>query len=346
MGSENMQKIKGYGAGERAVIGRLKRQGGSFSSIGDILLCDGVLSARDISLMSDEIVGVVAVGERADAVAFAAMAQGISALFVSQEDADRLSEGERAVIYPERDTLFIAPKIEIVDDLSSRMRAEMASAPNESARLFDCREFSSGKVGMKAIVADNVSQDEEGAFAVYKQAAEECALERLVILIDTADLDGIESIRTQMRGAIRAAVYTKLVLVISARSMKEYEHISQLVKGLSKELKDAGGEIPERISQGVWIRDAKGAVCVEEYSRAAELAAVDIDALLEGSCEEEQECVLEGYLSVVSDKMSWRVRDVVLLGRKQTLEKCAQVISREAGEGKRCYFLMEMENIK
>ncbi len=339
-----MRKIKGYGVGERAVIGRLKRLGGTEASFGQILLCDNALCASEISALPDDVVGVVAVGERTDAATLAVRARGISALFISQEDAEGLAEGERAVIYPERDTLFIAPRLEIVDDLSIRMRAEIDGEP--SYQGYDCREVFSGKVGMLAIVADKSLRDEESAFAIYKRAAEECELKKLMILFDAESFEESDKLRANIKGIIRAAVYTKVIVAIASRSIAEYERISQLVKGTVKELLGIGCEIPDGISVGVWINDAREVVCIEEYSRAADLVAVDVASLLGGVCEGEREAVLDGYLRVLMDKMSWRVRDVAIIGEKKMQERIAQGISNADADQKRSYFLMESKNIK
>lgn len=341
-----MRKIKGYGVGKRAVIGRLKRLDSGTSLFGDIVLYGRGLDASDIFSLPDDISGIVAVGESADAVTVALKARGVSAVFISQEDADGIAEGERAVIYPERDTVFIAPKIEIVDDFSTRMRAEIEEEPKEREQLFDCRELFSGKVGMKAIFADKVARCEEHALEIYKNAAEACELKKLVIFFSVSDFESADNMRAHIKGMIRAAVYTNLVLAVSVRNINEYEKITSLIKGVSSELRESGAEIPEGISCGVVINNASKAVCTEKYSCAADIVAIDSEALLCGVCDEERSRVLGGYLEVILERMSGKVHDVVLLGDKQLLEKCLQRIAAVRAQAQRSYFLMENKNIK
>ena len=150
-----MLKKKGHGVGERAVIGRFRRLGGT-ATFGEILLYDRGIDTSEIFSLSEDISAIVAVGKVTDAAAVAIKARGMSAVFISEEDADAICEGERAVIYPERDTIFIAPKIEIVDDFSTRMRSEIEQEPKGRERFCACRELFSGKIGMWAYGASRV----------------------------------------------------------------------------------------------------------------------------------------------------------------------------------------------
>ena len=341
MGSDGMRKIKGCGIGERAVIGRLKRLGGRVASFGEIVFCEREINGSDISSLPEEISGIVAVGTRTDAAAVELRSRGISAVFISQEDAESLVDGERAVIYPERDTLFIAPKIEIVDDFSTRIKAEISSESKGLERLLDCRELFSGKVLMRALIADQEMVGDDTVFVFYKNAAQACELQKLVVLLDISRFDNIERLRAHLKGMIRAAVYTKLVLAMSVRSIIEYERISRMIRGIINELRDEGSESPVGISCGIWVNNAKEVVCIEEYSRAAELVAIDSESLLSGVCEEERERVLDGYLRVIKERLPWRSRDVVLMGDKQMLEKSVQGIPSDDSELQRMYFLMD-----
>lgn len=343
--SDGMRKIKGYGVGERAVIGRLRRLGGKHSCFGEIAVYDRTVDVADILALPDDISGILVIGERTDTVGVAVKARGISAVFISREDADGLADGERAVIYPERDTVFIAPKIEIVDDFSTRMRAEIEEDPKEKVRLWDCREHFSGKIGMMAMLADKDVLGEEHAFERYKIAAEECELKKLLILFDTSCFD-TEIFRSHIKGIIRAAIYTKIALAVSVKSIDEYEKIISLIKGVCCTLRKSGCEIPEDICCGVVINNASVAVCTEEYSRAADVVVIDSKELLCGVCSEERELAFCGYLDVIFERMSGHVRDVVILGDKQLLEKCMQRICTAYTEPTRSYFLMENKNIK
>ena len=339
-----MRKIKGYGVGERAVIGRLRRLDSKCSGVGEIALCDRILDASDIFSLSDDISGIVVIGERTDAVGVAVKAKGISAVFISQEDADGVCEGERAVIYPERDTVFIAPKIEIVDDFSTRIRAEIEESKDKE-RLWDCRELFSGKVGMRVMLADKDVRSEEQAFEKYKNAAEECELKKLLIIFDVSCFDaGI--FRSHIKGIIRAAVYTKIALAVSVKSIDEYEKIISLIKGASCLLHESGYEIPEDICCGVMIKNASEAVCAKEYSRAADVLVINGEGLLCGVCDEERALAFCGYLEVIFERMSGHVRDVVIMGDKQLLEKCVQRSCSLYTGHTRSYFLMENKNIK
>jgi len=340
-----MRKIKGYGVGDRAVIGKLRRLDSGVSFARDIVLCDREVDASDIFSLPEDVCGLVAVGERTDAAAVAVRAKGMSAVFISEEDAEGISEGERAVIYPERDTVFIAPKIEIVDDFSTRMRAELGEIPEERVQLLDCRELFSGKVGMRAMLADATVRGEEGAFEVYKQAAEACELQGLVILLSTSELDG-DSLRAHLSGAIRAGVYTKLILAVSVRGICEYERVMRLIKSIVGELRETNAEIPEHIACGVVINKASEAVCAEEYSRAADIVVIECTSLLGGVCEAERASTLCGYIDVIFERMSGSVGDVVLSGDKELLKKCLERELTLRREPKRSYFLLESENIK
>ena len=344
MGSDSMRKIKGYGVGERAVIGKLKKLDGG-ASHGEIALCERELDAADSSALPDDISGVVAVGEPTDTVAVALRMAGISAVFVDYETAQSLCDGERAVMYPERNTLFIAPKIEIVEDFYTRFRKEMESEPWE-ARCVDCRELASGKVSKRVLVAETENISEEAAFEVYKKAAEECELNTLVLLFDVARFRCIEHFRSAIKGGIRAAVYTKIVFAVSVNGILECERAHQLIKGALKELGECGGEVPGDVSFGVLIKDAREVVCIDEYSRAAELILIDSTALVGGVSEADRERVLAGYLRVIGERASGSVRDIVFVGDKQLIEKCGQGILRSRIDSERAYFLAYAENIK
>lgn len=346
MSVESMRKIKGHGVGERAVIGRLKRLGGRAASSGEIVFCDGGVGADEISSLSDEVSGVVVAGAHTEGAAVAVRARGLSAVFIDAEDAAWLTEGERAVIYPERDMLFLAPRLEIVDDFSTRMRAEIENEPCYSQPLIECRELFSGKVGMLAISGHTLMRGEEAAFETYKRAAEECELRRLLILLNHNEINAAEQLRTEIRAVIRAAVYTKITLAVSVRSILEYERVCASVRGISKELREAGGEIPDGVSVGVIIRDAREVVCIEEYSRAADIILLDAERLVGDVCDGERTLALEGYLRVMMGRMSFRVRDVVIMGDNASLEACSQILQRENGAPERSYFLMDHKNIK
>lgn len=344
MGSDSMRKIKGYGIGERAVIGKLKKLGGSRSH-GEIVICERELDAADISALPDDISGVVAVGEPTDAVAVALRAAGISALFIDYEMAQGLCGGERAVMYPERNTLFIAPKIEIVEDFYTRFRKEMESEPREG-RCIDCRELTSGKVAKRVLVAETDNIGEEAAFEFYKKAAEECELNTLVLIFDVSRFKDTECLRKAIKGSIRAAIYTKIVFAVSVNGILECERVYQLIKGTLKELGERGGEIPEDVSFGVLIKDASEVVCIEEYSRAAELILIDSTALVCGASESDRDRVLAGYLRVIEERASGSVRDIIFIGDKQLVEKCAQGILRGRVESERSYFWTDAKNMK
>ena len=344
MSSESMRKIKGYGVGERAVIGKLKRLGG-VRSYGDIMLYERDLNVEDVFEFSDDISGVVAVGEPSDSVSVALRAVGISAVFISHEDAQHLCGGERAVMYPDRNTLFIAPKIEIVEDFYTRLLKEADSDLKEN-RGVDCRELYSGKVGMRLLTAYTDPLGEEAAFEIYKSVAEECELKKLVLIFDAPQFGDIEQLRAAIKGGIRAAVYTKLIFAVSVNSFFEYERVLQLIKWASKELKDAGSEIPDTISIGVVIKDAKEVVCIEEYSRAAELVLIDSIALVGEVGEDDRERVFDGYLRVIEERMSGSVKDIVFVGEKRLIEKCAHGISMGHTYSERACFFADVKNIK
>ena len=340
-----MRKIKGHGVGERAVIGRFRRLGGT-ATFGEILLYDRGIDTSEIFSLSEDISAIVAVGKVTDAAAVAIKARGMSAVFISEEDADAICEGERAVIYPERDTIFIAPKIEIVDDFSTRMRSEIDQEPKGRERFCACRELFSGKIGMWAMAADANVRGEDAAYRLYKKAAEDSELERLIILLDVSDFIVGEALRAHIKGVIRAAIYTKLTLAVSVRSINEYEKITGHIKGVANELRESGIEVPDGISCGVVINNASVAVCAEEYTRASDIVVIDSEGLLCGVSEEERGGVLCGYLDVVFGRLSGHVSDVVIMGDKQLIEKCLQRISAVHTDLKRLYFLMENKNIK
>ena len=347
MGFDNMRKIKGYGVGERAVIGRLKRiaeTGGE--SFGEIVFSKDSISAFEILSLPEEVFGIVGVLEKSVEAIDAARERGISAVFISQQDAELLSDGERAVIYPERNTLFIAPGIDIVDDFSSRIRREIKNVSDRSYRLVECRELFSGKAIMLALWMGEDMCGEEYAFSLFKEAAQGCELLKLVIIIEKIDFDSIDGLRDNIRGAIRSAVYTKIVLIVSVGSIKEYEQFLRLLKLSLKELREEGGEIPEDISCGILIKETKEAVCIEGYSSAADMVVLDIESLLVGVCEEERGRVLEGYLNVICERISGRVKDVLVIGDKTSLEKCSEKILKLGLDNKMTYFMVENKNIK
>lgn len=341
-----MRKIKGYGVGDRAVIGRLKRLGGVSVSASEIALCDRVTEASDIFALPDDVSGLVAVGECTDSLCVAVRARGISAVFVSQEDADAMKDGERVVIYPERDTVFIAPKIEIVDDFSTRMKAAIVDEERELDRLLDCRELFSGKVGAKIMKADATVCGEERAFEMYKSAAKACELQKLVIILHLADFGGVDALRAHLRGMIRAAVYTKLVIAVSAQRIREYERAVGIIKCISGELRELGAEIPEIISCGTVIESTAAAVCAKEYSSASDVAVIECERLLAQVDDEESPLVLSEYLDVIFERLSGSVREIALLGDKTLIEKCSRRISAALSGQQRSYFLIENKNIK
>lgn len=341
-----MRKIKGYGVGDRAVIGRLKRLGGVSVSACEIALFDRVTEASDIFALPDDVSGMVAVGECTDSLCVAVRARGISAVFISQEDADAMKDGERVVIYPERDTVFIAPKIEIVDDFSTRMRAEIEDDETGRDRLLDCRELFSGKVGAMIMKADATVSGEERAFEMYKSAAKACELQKLVIILPIADFGSADALHTHLRGMIRAAVYTKLVVAVLAQRIREYERAVGIIKCISGELRELGVEIPESISCGTVIESAAAAVCAKEYSSAADVAVIECERLLTQVSGEERALVLSEYLDVIFGRISGSVREIALVGDKTLIEKCSRRISATLSGQQRSYFLIENKNIK
>lgn len=341
-----MRKIKGYGVGDRAVIGRLKKPGGVSIATGEIALCDREIDASDIFALPDDISGLVAVGERTESLAVAVRARGISAVFVSQDDVDIMRDGERAVIYPERDTVFIAPKIEIVDDISTRIKAEVGDAPVEEMRLFECRELFSGKVGVKIAHADKSAIGEARVFEIYKNAANECELQKLVIILHTADFESADALRAHIKGMIRAAVYTKLVIAVSAVTIGEYERVIEIVRGVSGELREMGFEIPKMISCGAVINSASAAVCAKEYSHTSDLAVIECESLLHDVCDEERALVLSAYLEVILGHIAGGVREVIFVGGRQLIEKCSRRISAAESDRERSYFWTDYKNTK
>ncbi|MBO7249676.1 MAG: hypothetical protein J6V42_00180 [Clostridia bacterium] len=340
-----MQKIKGFGIGERAVIGKLRKARADAESLGGgILFFNDGIEASDILSLGEDTVGIVIVGEQNEDIVERIRARNISAIFIDERERELLSDGERAVLYPDRNTLFIAPQIEIVDDFSTRIRSETELEKAKGA--VECREYFLGKAGAFLLLASEDTLCEEDAFRIYSEAAQECGFLPLIILMNVSIFKSYDVLTENLRAIIRATVYTRIIPTFGVSSVEEYEKMKSMLKGCARELSLEGREVPQSISCGILINSPHEAVCIDSYSSITELLAIDVDALTSDLSKEERERATESYLGVIEDKMSKGVLKVIYIGDKRSLEKCAKRMLGDSRDEKRSYFIIDSDNIK
>ncbi len=345
MSPESMRKIKGLGIGERAVIGKLKKvRADEVIFGGGILFFERRIEASDIASLPEDAIGLIVIGENDPAVAESIRARNISAIFIGEEQREMLRDGERAVLYPDRNTLFIAPQIEIVDDFSMRINSE--EKWEKTKRALGCREYFSDKVGVFLIVASEEIICEEDAFRIYSDAAQECGFLPLIILIDLSFLKSDETLSENLRAIIRATVYTKIIPAFGVSSLEEFESMKNRVKSCARELSLEGREVPQNITCGVIIKSPHEVVCIDSYSSVTDFVVIDLEGITADIKGDEIERAREGYLGIIQEKMSRGALSVIFIGDRRSLEICAERLLRGGKEEKRSYFMIESGDIK
>ena len=297
-------------------------------AVGEYLQDDGIVIALSrerldgtdiLSIVRAEISGLVCVGDKDCLARSIADLLKLPALFVSEEDADKLICGERAILSPESSSLTVAPDIEAVDKFLSLIKDDSPDEPSGSFfgeviyRVLDLKMQQS--CGFLAEL-QQTDRSEDELFLIYRRVAERAHREAATVIVRSG-----MSVYDHLRAILRAAVYGRLSVAVSARSGAEYEGICQIFACVCEELSREGREYEDRVALGAVIDSIGGALLVDALAKSADFLLIDATSLSESLTEAEREVAAERLTEMMFSIAHKDMRRLIAFGDMRVLSE-------------------------
>ena len=289
---------------------------------GEIAIIEG---RADISflvfLARQGVSAIVCFGEMSEGFVRLCESLNISALIISEEEAQKCAVGENAILYPDKGALFVSPEIEIVSDFSSSMREDQASGIFSSFcedGIYSVFEYQTKRFCGFIIDAKN-SDDEEKSFIFYRRVAEAFGGKCVTVCLERGDED---ILCEQLRAVCRAAVYGDISIAARVRGMSEYEKVKRCFLSVCEELRAEKREFEDSIPLGVMVDNIATFLVIDSLVSCAERVTVDMRMITAEVIEEDKEALYRASLKRLIKELPYYVEAVSVLGEAMIIEEC------------------------
>ena len=262
-------------------------------------------------IVCSKISALVCVGESDSLFAKGVQLLGISALFVCEEDICACAENTTAILYPLRNTLYLSPQIEIVDDFTSTLKAEYREVNLNRVLGFFCGEriyrVTDLRSGAESGFAIEMPTGEYDSFDLYRSIAEISDGKRVTVLIRD-----IKNLYDSLMGIYRAAVYGNLSVAVSLKTSEDYIRLCEIFDEVGGELSGEKREFECGIARGIIIDNIYGALLAEKFCRNADFIFIDTAFILDSVRNEDKREILISFIEAIVGKVS--VKNIFILG--------------------------------
>ncbi|MBQ8140120.1 MAG: hypothetical protein IJ038_00300 [Clostridia bacterium] len=280
-----------------------------------------------LAICRDGVSGIVCVGEERCPSARLAEILKIPALFVSKEDIEACAEGASAVLFPDKDTLYVSPEISVLDEFRARFGEELSYesgvlgddiAHLGRAEIYSVRDILSSKTyGTAVEPIGNGECGEEKFFDIYRRLAEDSEKGELTVCIgrNSRGENYGDFLSEQLRAVCRAAVYGKISVAFSVISYEDYREHRKRFLEVCRELIAENREFDDCVMQGALIDRIEGALLADEICESADFAVVDTRYMIDIRKDErllsaDMNKIYGRMLSYVLDGISEKLSDI------------------------------------
>ena len=286
------------------------------------IICETLDVTETLSLRECGFLGFVLAQSRKSLFVEACELLGISALCLCEEDLCGIISGESAILYPEKNIIYLSPSIKVVDDFTAEMKSERRRECVKGIfkcllgeRIYSISEYESeGNSGLLMDMATDERSEEE-IFELCRSALEIAEREIFVLLRNT------RGARDCLRGILRAAVYGRLSLVTSFASSEEYLDFCESFAEIKNELRAENREFDSDIRQGIVIDNLFSFLLIDKFSKDAQIIFADIENLAKDLEKNDFRDISIAVIKMISDKFSDRNLPLLITSDSDSLKK-------------------------
>lgn len=286
------------------------------------VICEPLDITEALSLKECEFLGLLSTQSAESFFAAACDSFGISAIFLGEEVPCSIISGESAILYPERNIIYLSPRIDIVDDFTATMKSEAKGSSLKGIfkcllgeQIYNVSEYGGEKCLGIAVDMETDERSEEEIFELCRSVAE-ISNRDIFILLRNA-----HGGREYLRGILRAAVYGRISVLPSFSSTSEYAAFCELLSEVKNELKIENREFDSDICRGIVIDSIFSLLLSDKIVHDTRLIFVDIESFAKDFEKKDQKDMVISVIKLLLDKFLDRDLSLFAMSNFDILEQ-------------------------